>query len=351
MVNGWTGRRCRAILWAAEGNAAFTDARAMIDTTAASKPVRRLAGLALAGAIYTYILVVYGGIVRITGSGMGCGDDWPNCNDAIVPTFDLTVFIEYSHRVLAAGLSLLTLWILGQAIRHRALPGVAGRGGVGRPAWLAAALIVAQVLLGALTVKLELPAGVTALHFMTAMTLLATFLVLAVRGGVIAVRSDSGGDHRFAFGVAALGFLVVALGALTANVGMDGPFPPSGAAIACRGFPLCNGQIIPDGDSWTHIHWTHRLLAFGLLGAALWGAWRARRLQARAVRAAAYASAALVVAQVAVAAALVLAGLPEVLQTAHLAVGGLVWSALVLWALLARRAARAEQVVGMPVVA
>ena len=112
----------------------------MIDTTAASKPVRRLAGLAMAGAIYTYILVVYGGIVRITGSGMGCGDDWPNCNDAIVPTFDLTVFIEYSHRVLAAGLSLLTLWIVAQAIRHRAVPGVTGRGGVGRPAWLAAAL-------------------------------------------------------------------------------------------------------------------------------------------------------------------------------------------------------------------
>lgn len=321
-------------------------------SSTAAGAVRRLGVLGLAAAIYTYVLVVYGGIVRITGSGMGCGDDWPNCNDAIVPVFDLTVFIEYSHRVLAAGLSLLTLWILVAAVRHRGAPGVGGRGGVGRPAWLAAALIIAQVLLGALTVKLELPAGVTALHFMTAMALLATFLVLAVRAGALPLPALAGpADARLAMAAAALGLLVILFGALTANVGMEGPFPPSGAAMACGGFPLCNGQVVPDGGSWTHIHWTHRLLAFSLLAVTLWGAWRARQVRAGAVRAAAYASAGAVLLQVVVAAALVLMSLPPVLQAAHLAVGGLVWSALVLWALLARRAERIESPAGVPVVA
>ena len=325
----------------------------MSAATPAAEPVRRLGTLALAAAVYTYVLVVYGGIVRITGSGMGCGDDWPNCNDAIVPTFDLTVFIEYSHRVLAAGLSLLTLVILVQAIRHRRLPGVAGTGGVGRPAWLAAVLIVVQVLLGAVTVKLELPAGVTALHFMTAMALLATFLVLAVRAGAIPTAPARGKrpDARLSLGLAALGVLVIGMGALTANVGMEGPFPPSGAAMACRGFPLCNGELVPSGGSWTHIHWTHRLLAFALLGGTLWGAWRARREAPVTVRRAAYSAAALVIVQIAVAAALVLASLPELLQAAHLAVGGLVWAALVLWALLARRAERVVPREAEPVIA
>src|SRR5690606_17293697 len=36
--------------------------------------------LAIFTAIYIYLLIVCGGTVRITGSGMGCGDDWPLCN-------------------------------------------------------------------------------------------------------------------------------------------------------------------------------------------------------------------------------------------------------------------------------
>src|SRR5690606_33942666 len=40
---------------------------------------RRMFHIAGGTALYTYLLVVFGGIVRITGSGLGCGDDWPLC--------------------------------------------------------------------------------------------------------------------------------------------------------------------------------------------------------------------------------------------------------------------------------
>ena len=46
---------------------------------------RRFARLAAFSAVYTYLLIVFGGIVRITGSGLGCGDDWPLCNGQLLP--------------------------------------------------------------------------------------------------------------------------------------------------------------------------------------------------------------------------------------------------------------------------
>jgi cytochrome c oxidase assembly protein subunit 15 len=45
-------------------------------------PFRRLAW---AAAVATYLLVVLGAVVRITGSGMGCGDHWPLCNGHLIP--------------------------------------------------------------------------------------------------------------------------------------------------------------------------------------------------------------------------------------------------------------------------
>lgn len=298
--------------------------------------------LGLAGALYTYFLVVYGGVVRITGSGMGCGDDWPRCNGEVVPSMDLVTFIEYSHRVLAAGLSILTLWVVVSALRGRREPGIAGKGGLLRPALLAGILIILQVVLGAVTVKLELPAATTALHFMTAMALLATFAALAVRAGFFDNALAAAVNGRFtgaAMSAAVFGFIVVAFGAMTANLGMEGPFPPSGAAMACQGFPLCNGELWPGGGSWVHTHWTHRLLAyllfFHVLGA---GMATVRKAAPAAVRGAAWASMVLVVLQVMVAAALVLMHLPDALQGLHLGVGAALWAALAFWAALARRA-------------
>lgn len=55
----------------------------------------------------TYLLIVLGGVVRITGSGMGCGDDWPLCNGRLIPPMDLPTLIEYGHRLAAAGVGLL----------------------------------------------------------------------------------------------------------------------------------------------------------------------------------------------------------------------------------------------------
>lgn len=317
------------------------------ETTAGDHPLERFGGLALVAAIYTYVLIVYGGIVRITGSGMGCGDDWPDCNGAIVPTFDLPTFIEYTHRVLGAGLVLITLVLLVRAVRSRWRPAFA-RARVLGLAVLAAVLIVVQALLGAVTVKLELPAAVTAVHFMTALVLLALFQVMAVRAGMFPRSEKSDPAARAAMVAMVLGFVVIGFGALTANVGMDGPFPPSGAAMACQGFPLCNGQLVPEGNPWIHIHWTHRLTAFLLFFHVLAATILALRRPGSTgpARRAAAASLVAVTLQLAVAAALVLMFLPPWLQGLHLAVGSALWSALVFWAALTRPARAPAEATG-----
>ena len=81
---------------------------------------RRYATLAWAAAAATYLLIVFGAIVRITGSGMGCGDDWPLCNGHVLPPFDdLATVIEWGHRQIAVLLSILVFALAAYSVWGR----------------------------------------------------------------------------------------------------------------------------------------------------------------------------------------------------------------------------------------
>lgn len=306
---------------------------------------RRFARLAAFSAVYTYLLIVFGGIVRITGSGLGCGDDWPLCNGQLLPPPDLATWIEWTHRLLAAGLAIPIVLVAVQAVRHRN-GALGGPKGAAAPAFVALALLAVQVILGAVTVKFDLPAGVTASHFVNALLMLGALVLAAVRAGATDVVDESGSAKRWAraAGVAAiLGLLTVSFGALTANVGLVGAqTAPSPTAWACSGFPLCNGKLFPAGGSFVHIHWTHRMLAyllfFHVIGAAIVAV---RRGAPAAIRRAALWSMALVIAQVVVAAGLIHTLLANELRVLHLIVGAALWMALTVW--WARATAVAER--------
>jgi len=278
---------------------------------------RRFTRLAWTAAAFTYLLIILGAIVRITGSGMGCGDHWPLCNGRLLPPLDLPTLIEYSHRLVAAAVSALVVAVAGYAwwLRQGARSTEQGLSNgpivLRRPsvaAYVALTLLVLQVGLGAVTVQLALPPWTVILHLGTAMLLLAALIVAAGGGAPVARPSRAG---LVALG---LGFATVLLGALTANLG---------AASACLGFPLCTGRLVPDGNYLQHIHWAHRLLAYALFAYSLWWAVRTRQRGAWGV-------VALVALQVTVAATMVLLALPRPLQAAHVAVGAGVWAGLVL---------------------
>jgi heme A synthase len=289
-----------------------------------TRPFRFLAWTA---AVAAYLLIVLGAVVRITGSGLGCGDEWPVCHGRLIPPLsDTATFIEWNHRLVAAIVSILVVALAGMTWwerRGRGRGQGTGDGGrvlPGRAGYLAAGLLIVQVLLGAVTVKLQLPPWTVILHLGTAMLLLATLLAAALGRPSPGARLTPGvspGIPGLGSGAAALGFVTVLFGALTANLG---------AATACTGFPLCNGQLIPAGNYLQHIQWTHRLLAYGLFAYLVVWAFRTRQRGPIVVLG-------LAVLQIVVAAVMVLRGVPGWLQVLHAAVGTAVWAGLAIVAL------------------
>jgi heme a synthase len=298
--------------------------------------MKTLKTLAYLTAGFAYALIVLGAVVRITESGLGCGDHWPLCNGQVIPTFtDHTVIIEYAHRIAALGLFALIVSLAGTAFVLRATPGVAGPRGVLRPALLALGLYFGLAVLGAIVVKLDLHASAVVLHLGTAMALLATLLVAGWRAETVAgMPAASPRLKRAAFAAAGISLVAIILGGLTAT---------TGASVACQGFPLCNGQIWPTSGAsgLAHLNWMHRLVAYALFGHLI-GLFMGirRRGEPALIRKWALLSLGAVVLQVVVAAAMVLLFLPPFWRALHEAVGTAVWVAVFGLAWRVRQAAR-----------
>lgn len=288
--------------------------------------MQSLKKLSYAALALAFLQIVFGAIVRITGSGMGCGDHWPKCNGEWFPPHDrFDLIIEITHRYLALGLSILIATLVGMAFRRRREPGIGGSGGVLRPSIVAAVLVVAAALLGAVTVKLELNALVVAGHLTIAMSLLAILVLTTFRAGGLGAASDLSGATAKTRGSATaaviLALATLVLGALTANL--------PNAASSCGGFPLCR-TVTADGPALI-VHIVHRVLAFILLGHLIGIAIATgKRREPRPVVTAARAALGATIVQVLIAAAMVETGFPAVLRSLHQAVGTLVWLLIVI---------------------
>lgn len=300
--------------------------------------VRRLSVVTV---VVTYLHLVFGGIVRISGSGMGCGDHWPMCNGRWFPDFtNPLVAIEWTHRLLATLVIVSIALLAFVAYRRRAETGISGPGGVLRGAVTALVLVIAVALLGMVTVKLGNRAGATVAHWTLALALLGVVLATAVRAGALGgerARTE-GGTRRAVRSLGAgagLAFIAVVLGGLVAK------FPD--AAVACTSFPLCGDVPATAAKGASHLQMTHRVIAyllfFHVIGIAM--AIGRRAGESAVVKHMARTAMALVLTQVAVGAAMVLMTLPPLLRSLHQAVGILVWIALFLATYLARVASGA----------
>lgn len=283
--------------------------------------IRRIGYVAL---LVGFAQVVFGAIVRITGSGMGCGDHWPDCYGSFTPAHDApTLLVEISHRYGAAALSIAILALAAVAWVKRREIGVGGPGGPLRPALLAVVLVVVAALFGAVTVKLGLNPFVVVTHLAIAMALLAVLVVVVVRaGGFSAASVPARYQRTVRSGRAAAGltFLALVFGALTANT--------AGAAVACQGFPWCRAIAVHGAPLAIQI--THRVIAVLLLGHLIGVAIGVRRrAESRVVRTMASVALATVVLQILVAAAMVELHLPPELRSIHQAVGTGLWIAVV----------------------
>jgi heme o synthase len=314
--------------------------------------VKSFRALSAAAAFVTYGLVVLGGVVRVSGSGLGC-PDWPLCHGRLLPPLNLHAVIEYSHRSAASLTSLLVVltalaaWIWWRDRRDLLLPATAALG-----------LLAVQVVLGAITVWLELPPVIVLAHLATALALLGTVCVTAgnaylpqnvsnarialerlkrsygtsraTRVGRRPERGSRGATPRLALAAAAATYVLILTGSLVVGTGASG---------ACPGWPLCGGGFSLTFDRLPLIQLLHRAAA-GLLGVlvviSLLSVLSRHRRQP-VVRATVALTLAALGFQVAVGAAVVTLHLPPVLRGLHLALASAVWAGTVILAVIARR--------------
>jgi heme A synthase len=292
--------------------------------------VRRsfFARLAIAAASVTYLLIVMGGIVRVTGSGLGCGlkNDWPLCNGGLLPPLQATAVIEFTHRWIAAVATALVValtvaaWLTQRRDRR-----------VVAASTLAALFFVLQVALGALTVKYRLPGGIVMIHLANALLLLGVLTYVAVTVSVPRApwRATSGLPTTLSSAAAGATYVLVLSGALVVE---------TGSSAACAGWPLCGGGFsLPAGGADT-VNVVHRIVAgvVVLLVAVVMVALIRSRNEPLPVRRFAAVALAIAALQVAAGAIMVELRLPASAQAAHLALASALWASVLAVAVLRR---------------
>lgn len=295
--------------------------------------LRRLAGVSMLAALGH---VVFGGFVRISGSGMGCGDHWPKCYGYWFPPLDRPdLVIEVFHRYFAATLSTVVAVFLLMSFLRRAEHGVSGRGGVLRSALLAFGIVVTAATLGAVTVNYRNEWWATLAHKAVAMSLLATLCIAWMRAS--GMPSLTGIVDRLVSDKTIRGTTIAAVLALV-TVMMGGMVAKwTGATVACVGFPLCGDGSL--GGAAQHIQLTHRVLAYlTALHVVTMAALIMRRREHRTVTLLAGIAAFVVVLQIVFGALMVLGGYPIVIRSLHQSTGVLLWVSTLTLAYAARRA-------------
>ena len=127
---------------------------------------------------WTILVILWGALVRATGSGAGCGNHWPTCNGEIIHQPQaIETIIELTHRIMSGGALILVLIMLIWAFRAYPKGSSIRKGAVGT-----AAFILLEALLGAGLVLLELVGDNDSVHraVAVALHLLNTFLLLGV---------------------------------------------------------------------------------------------------------------------------------------------------------------------------
>jgi heme a synthase len=298
-------------------------------------PSRRFKVTAIAAVVATYLLVVAGGVVRVTGSGLGCGvkgQDWPFCHGHLVPPADTATLIEFSHRSLATISTILVVTVaLWAWVKYRHLPRVtAAATGV-------VVLLIVQILLGAVTVELRLPGGIVLAHLANALLLLGVLISAAVACYAPSSRGETAPTLTDRQRSAAKQ-MAVAAGATYALVLSGGLVVAGGAGYACAGWPLCGNGFQLDSSHLATLNLFHRGVA-GVV--ALFLGWSVARVMlafkgTRSIRLAAMAVNLALLLQIVAGAVLVELRLPPATRGVHEALASLLWAGAATLALMVR---------------
>lgn len=288
--------------------------------------------LALVTFAATLALIFIGGLVTSTGSGLSV-PDWPLSYGMLMPPMVGGVFYEHGHRMAASAVGALTLVLAFWTWRSES------RRGVRRLAWGALAAVVAQGILGGLTVIYLLPTPISVAHACLAQTFLCLVITLAYSTSrewlAAAPTLDLSGMRNATVIASAVVFSQLFLGAVMRH---------TGAGLALPDFPLLMGRGLPPfAEPGVVVHFAHRLFALAVTAAVLnlgLRAWRSG--DARFTRPALLALV-LTLVQIGLGVATVLTRKAVLLTTAHVATGAAILGTCFFLALRAFRLTRAGE--------
>jgi heme a synthase len=297
--------------------------------TAAAVTVRRasraLVRYAWGVVGYNVLVILWGALVRATGSGAGCGNHWPLCNGQVIPLSPrMDTIIEFTHRCMTGGSTFLVLGLLVWTFRGTA------KGQAARVLAVASTLLlVNEAFLGALLVKLGYVTGnqsmgrvvLLSIHLSNTLLLLAALTLTARLLGTAQMWRELGiGGAKKAWALMGL--------AATLVVGVSG----SMAALGDTLFPASSLRAAFAQDFGTGSPWLLRLRGVHPVSAVVAGVF-VLWLLGRARRAGASRLAAVVLALLGFQFALGLADIlllaPVWMQILHLLGADLYWVALV----------------------
>ncbi|PPG41610.1 MULTISPECIES: heme A synthase [unclassified Rathayibacter] len=263
-----------------------------------------------AALVASILIIFFGGVVRLTGSGLGC-PTWPACEPGSLtstPELGIHGFIEFTNRAFTGVLVVAVGWAITaarlQKPRDRTMT---------RLAWSQFWLVVANALAGGATVHSGLNPYIVAGHFVLAIALLTTTALTwhrAHRSQSVAFEPDRP-TRALSIGLVGLTLLVILVGTLVTGTG---PHAGDSAEVPRMQF-----------------HWASVTVVHGVLGTAVLvvGAALLLRLSRAAgselARRRVVAFLVVVVLQALVGVAQSLTALPETLVAVHLLGSALIW--------------------------
>lgn len=261
-----------------------------------------------------FLIVVSGATVRLTGSGLGC-ENWPNCGETFLPPKDYNALIEFGNRVAGLVVGLATLTAAVAAFR---VPGM--------PRWLlwsAVALpftVLAQGVLGGITVLLELHPLIVMGHFLLSLIALGVAVVVVL--GARDLARPAAAEEPLGTAWLALA-LVPSVGALVV----------SGTLVTAAGPHSGGEEIVRFGNlvEAVHIH-IGATAVFGVVFLALFALLIAERRRARVELLLATTVLALLLAQMVVGEVQWREALPWGLVLLHVTLATAVWVTVVMLA-------------------
>ena len=290
----------------------------------------RFQKLAVATAASTVVLFAIGGLVRGTGSGLGCSG-WPKCGPGRwLPYPNAHSLIEYSHRTMVVVTSVLIGLLAVAAWR-----GYRSVAPIFRPAIAAVPLVLAQAVLGGIVVRTDLNPWWVTVHFAVALALVADVVYLATctfldRGSRVESPPASGFARRHQR----------LTWAATAALLLVGTYVRArSAGLVFSDWPLMDGRLVPALGGAATAMFLHRVLAALVFVLVLYVVVRARTMaeRSRDLVVVSTLAAGLFLVQILVGAAQVWTGLKAWAVVMHVALSVLIWATLVALATVARR--------------